>query len=111
MTDLLKLIVGVLASLFRSRAKLEAENLILRQQIDVLGRRAPKRADLNNTDRFCLFGSIAAPPLSWARLRLSGRKRSFAGTVLGFGRIGAGDRATVLADRRSRLSCARSLAR
>ncbi|HEX9751870.1 MAG TPA: integrase core domain-containing protein [Methyloceanibacter sp.] len=51
MTDLLKLILGVLASLFRSRARLEAENLVLRQQINVLRRRMPKRPDLNNTDR------------------------------------------------------------
>ena len=56
--DLLKLILGVLASLFKSRAKLvsraklEAEILILRQQIIVLRRRAPKRPHLNNTDRF-----------------------------------------------------------
>jgi hypothetical protein len=35
MTDLFKLILGVLASLFRSRAKLEAEILVLRQQINV----------------------------------------------------------------------------
>ena len=52
MTDLLKLILGVLASLFRSRAKLEAANLVLRQQVNVLRRRMPKRPDLNNTDRF-----------------------------------------------------------
>ena len=52
MMDLLKLILGVLASLFRSRAKLEAEILILRQQINVLRRRAPKRPHLYNTDRF-----------------------------------------------------------
>ena len=52
MTDLLKLIRGVLASLFRSRAKLEAENLVLRQQVNVLRRRTPKRPHLNNTDRF-----------------------------------------------------------
>ena len=52
MTDLLKLILGVLASLFRSRAKLEAENLVLRQQINVLRRQMPRRPDLNNTDRF-----------------------------------------------------------
>jgi len=51
MTDLFKLFLGVLASLFRSRAKLEAENLVLRQQINVLRRRMPKRPDLNNTDR------------------------------------------------------------
>ena len=69
MTDLLKLILGVLASLFRSRAKLEAEILVLRQQINVLRRRMPKRPDLNNTDRLllvwlyrwfpCVLGAIA----------------------------------------------------
>jgi hypothetical protein len=111
MKDLFKLILGVLASLFKSRATLEAEILILRQQINVLRRRIPKRPHLNNTDRFLFVGSIAASPPSLAPLRLSGRKRSFAGTAPGFERIGAGDRATVLADRRSRLSCARSLAR
>jgi hypothetical protein len=36
MTDLLRLILSVLASLFKSRAELEAENLILRLQINVL---------------------------------------------------------------------------
>jgi hypothetical protein len=52
MTDLPMLILDVLASLFKSRAKLEAEILVLRQQINVLRRRAPKRPHLNNTDRF-----------------------------------------------------------
>src|SRR5260370_27629543 len=52
MTDLLKLILGLLASLFKSRARLEAEILVLRQQINVLRRRTPKRPRLNNTDRF-----------------------------------------------------------
>ena len=52
MKDLFKLILGVLASLFKSRAKLEAEILILRQQINVLRRQAPKRPHFNNTDRF-----------------------------------------------------------
>jgi hypothetical protein len=52
MKDLFKLILGVLASLFKSRARLEAEILILRQQINVLRRRMPKRPHLNNTDRF-----------------------------------------------------------
>jgi hypothetical protein len=49
MKDLFKLILDVLASIFRSRAKLEAEILVLRQQINVLRRRMPKRPDLNNT--------------------------------------------------------------
>ncbi len=52
MADVLKLILCVLASLFKSRAALEAEILVLRQQINVLRRRAPKRPHLNNTDRF-----------------------------------------------------------
>jgi hypothetical protein len=52
MADVLKLILCVLASLFKSRAMLEAEILVLRQQINVLRRCAPKRPHLNNTDRF-----------------------------------------------------------
>jgi hypothetical protein len=51
MTDLLRLILAVLASLFKSRAELEAENLVLRQQISVLLRRMPKRPTLTNIDR------------------------------------------------------------
>src|ERR1035437_208441 len=47
----LKLILGILTSLFKSRAKLEAGILVLRQQINVLRRGAPKRSHLNNLDR------------------------------------------------------------
>src|SRR5713101_3974107 len=52
MTDLFKLILGILASRFKSRATLEAENLILRQQVNVLRRRTLKRPHCKNTDRF-----------------------------------------------------------
>ena len=52
MIDPLKLILGLLASLFKSRANLEAEVLILRQQINVLRRRMPKHPHLNDVDRF-----------------------------------------------------------
>jgi len=51
MTDVLRLILAILASLFKSRAELEAENLVLRQQIIVLRRRMPKRPALTNIDR------------------------------------------------------------
>jgi len=51
MTDLLRLLLAILASLFKSRAELEAENLVLRQQIGVLRRRMPKRPALTNIDR------------------------------------------------------------
>src|ERR1700719_5329412 len=52
MTDLFRLILGILASRFKARATLEAENLVLRQQVNVFRRRTPKRPHLNNTDRF-----------------------------------------------------------
>jgi hypothetical protein len=66
MADPLKLILALLASPFKSRTNLEAEALILRQQINVLRRRMPKRLHLNNRDRFLfvwlyrLFPSVLA---------------------------------------------------
>jgi hypothetical protein len=50
------LIWSLLIDLFRSRAALEAENLVLRQQIIVLRRTAPKRPSFNALDRFILVG-------------------------------------------------------
>jgi hypothetical protein len=43
MADVVVLLWSVLNSLFRSRVRLEAEILILRQQINVLRRNSPKR--------------------------------------------------------------------
>ena len=111
MTNLFRLILGILASRFKARATLEAENLVLRQQVNVLRRQMPKRPHLNNTDRFLFVWLYRWFPSVREVVAIVSRRPSFAGTVLGFGRIGAGDPATVLADRRSRLSCARSLAR
>jgi hypothetical protein len=54
MIELFQLILGVLAALFKSRATLEAENLVLRQQVNVLRRQVSKRPQLNNADRFLL---------------------------------------------------------
>jgi len=51
MTDLFRAILAVVASLFKSRAELAAENLVLRQQINVLRRRMPSRPALSNVDR------------------------------------------------------------
>jgi len=56
MMDLFKLILGVMASLFKSRANLEAEILILRQQINVLRRRARNDRTSIIPIGFCLFG-------------------------------------------------------
>ena len=47
MIELLRLILHIMASLFKPRTKLVAEILILRQQLNVL-----QRPQLSNTDRF-----------------------------------------------------------
>ena len=111
MKDLFKLILGVLASLFKSRARMEAEILILRQQIKVLRRRAPKRPHLNHTDRFLFVWLYHWFPVVIGAIEIIRPETIVRGTALGFEPIGAGDHATVLAGRRSRLSCAHSLAR
>jgi hypothetical protein len=111
MKDLLKLILGVLASVFKSRARLGAEILVLRQQINVLRRRAPKRPQLNNTDRFLFVWLYHWFPYVVGAIAIVRPETIIRWHRAGFERIGAGDRATMLADRRSRLSCARSLAR
>jgi hypothetical protein len=92
MKDLFKLILGVLILLFKSRAKLEAEILILRQRSMCFAGGHRNDGTLTIPIVFCLFGLVPLRP--WARLRLSGRRPSFAGTALGFERIGAGDRAS-----------------
>jgi hypothetical protein len=54
MIELLRLILYVVASIFEPRAKLAAEVLVLRQQLNVLRRQVSKRPQLRNIDR-CLF--------------------------------------------------------
>jgi hypothetical protein len=66
MTDLLRLILAVLASLFKSRAQLEAENLLLRQQIGVLRRRMPK-ASSDKIDRLVFCLALSRVPLDGRR--------------------------------------------
>src|ERR1700745_74665 len=56
MFDLCKLIVGTVIDLLRSRAMLEAEILMLRQQINVLRRANPKRLRFASIDRLILGG-------------------------------------------------------
>jgi hypothetical protein len=66
----LQLIGGVLVNLFRPRAKLEAEILVLRQQINVLRRTAPKRLLLSSIDRLIFVGLYRVFPVFpyWAPL-------------------------------------------
>ena len=54
MLDLVGLIFGLLTDLFRSRAALEAEILVLRQQIVVLRRAKPTRPPFMAADKLVL---------------------------------------------------------
>ena len=56
MCDLCRLIWYALVGQFRSRASLEAENLVLRHQLNILRRRSPKRQTLSNIDRLIFAG-------------------------------------------------------
>jgi len=51
MTDLFRLILGILASRFKARATLEAENLVWRQQLGVL-RAAPANAEATASQQY-----------------------------------------------------------
>jgi transposase InsO family protein len=54
MSDLIRLVFGLIVDLFRSRAALEAEILVLRQQIIVLRRRKATRLPFTAADRLVL---------------------------------------------------------
>jgi hypothetical protein len=56
MLDLCKLIFGAVIDLLRSRATLEEEILVLRQQINVLRRTNAKRLSFNSVDKLILVG-------------------------------------------------------
>ena len=62
MSDLCRLIWCGLIGLFRSRAALEAEILILRHQLNVLRRKSPKRVALSSVDRLLLVGLYRLAP-------------------------------------------------
>jgi hypothetical protein len=54
MIGLLRFVVAVLASAFKSKIRLEAENATLRHQLVVLRRKVKGRAHLTNNDRWFL---------------------------------------------------------
>src|SRR5712672_1001208 len=62
MSDLCRLIWCALIRLFRPRAALEAENLVLRHQLNVLRRKSPKRVALSSIDRLLLVGLYRLAP-------------------------------------------------
>jgi len=67
MRNFLKLLADLLVSMVKPRARLEAENVVLRYQLNVLRRTAPKRPKLTNLDRlifvwlYQLFPGVSKP--------------------------------------------------
>src|SRR5438105_14876919 len=68
MVHLLRLLCGALIGLFQSSARREAEILVLRQQINVLRRKEPKRPALNNADRLLFVWLSRLVPTTLAAL-------------------------------------------
>ena len=62
MSGLCSLLWYTLIGLFRSRAALEAEILVLRHQLNVLRRSCPKRVALSSMDRLLLVGVYRLAP-------------------------------------------------
>lgn len=62
MGGLCKLIWCTFAGLFRSRASLEAETLVLRHQLNVLRRSSPKRIAFSGIDKMVFAGLYALAP-------------------------------------------------
>ena len=56
MIDFLMLLACVLTRLFRSRARLEAELLVLRHQLNILQRKSIERAAFKSIDRLVFAG-------------------------------------------------------
>jgi hypothetical protein len=60
--EVLHTIVVLVANLFKSRRRLEAENVLLRHQLNVALRRAPARLRLQGIDRALLVGLVRLWP-------------------------------------------------
>jgi hypothetical protein len=91
MSDLCRLIWCALIRLFRSRAALEAEILVLRHQLNVMQRRSPKRVTLSSVDRLLLVGLYRLVPGVLDVLKIVRPETLLRGTAPGFEPTGAGN--------------------
>jgi hypothetical protein len=106
MIGLLCFALAFLASPFKSKVRLEAENAVLRHQLAVLRRRLYGRVRLMDHDRW-LFIELYRWFPSILQALTSGARRSCVGTGPAFAATGVGSRAHWEGDRRSTRSCAR----
>jgi hypothetical protein len=100
--------LAVLASPFKSKVRLEAENAVLRHQLIVLRRRLHGRVRLTNHDRWFFIQLYRWFPSILQALTIIRPRRSFAGIGPAFGATGVGNRVDGEGGHKSRRSCARS---
>src|ERR1700721_3173059 len=102
---LLCFVLAVLVSPFKSKLRLEAENAVLRHQLNVLRRSLHGRVRLSNSDRWFFILLYRWFPSILQVLTTSGPRRSCVGIGPAFAATGVGSRAHWEGDRRSTRSC------
>jgi hypothetical protein len=107
MIGLLCFALAALASPFKSKVRLEAENAVLRHQLMVLRRRLHGRVRLTNHDRRFLIQLYRWFPSILQVLTIVRPETLVRWHRAGFAAIGVGNRVDGEGDRRSRRNCAR----
>ena|SRR6195256_206392 len=106
MIGLLCFFLAVLASPFKSKLRLEAENAVLRHQLNVLRRKLHGRVRLTHHDRLFFIQLYRWFPSILKVLTIIRPETLCVGTELAFAATGVGSRAHKEGDRRSTRSCA-----
>src|SRR6478735_2037040 len=91
--------------LFKSRTRLEAENLFLRHQLNIALRRAPPRLRLRGSDRALLIGMTRLWPNLRGMARWFSRRLSCGGIVRASKSSGAGNLETGQGGRKLIAAC------
>src|SRR6476619_303495 len=107
MIGLLCFVLAVLASPFKSKVRLEAENAVLRHQLIVLRRSLHGRVRLTNHDRWFLIQLYRWSPSILQVLTIIRPETLVRWHRAGFRSTGVGDRVDGEGGHRSRRSCAR----
>ena len=107
MIGLFCFVLAVLASPFKSKVRLEAENAVLRHQLIVLRRRLHGRVRLTNHDRWFFIQLYRWFPSILKVLTIIQPETLVRWHRPAFAATGVGSRAHWEGDRRSKRSCAR----
>ncbi len=100
-------VLAVLASPFKSKSRLEAENAVLRHQLIVLRRKVRGRAQLSNNDRWFFVQLYRWFPLIQKVLTIVQPETLVRWHRAAFAAIGVGNRVDGEGGRRSSQNCAR----